>query len=117
MTVSDNSQKPICPSEGSEGERWDFDKEYQARRATYDRACVDLKGKLRRLNEDLEKDGLFRARVAEARVKKADKIRRKSQRDGIPLHEALDAKSDRRRFRVETIRAARLAYPCARGGV
>ena len=30
---------------------------------------------------------------------------------------SLDARSDCRKFRVETIRTVRLAYPCARGGV
>jgi putative GTP pyrophosphokinase len=94
LIIARNSQQPIQPSEGSQGYRWDFEKEYQARRATYDRARVDLEGKLQRLIEDLEKDGLFRASVAKSRVKEADSIRKKSERDHIPLDEALDVLKD-----------------------
>jgi putative GTP pyrophosphokinase len=72
----------------------EFDKEYQFRKPTYDRACVDLEQELKRLIEDLGKQGLFRARLAIARVKEAGKVREKANRYKIPLHNVFDRLDD-----------------------
>jgi len=91
--TSDN-QLPTDATEGTRSGVWDFDKEYEARRASYDRALIDLRERLGRLIEDLERDGLFRARIVSGRVKEADRIKRKAERDGIPLDNALDVLRD-----------------------
>lgn len=44
-------------------------------------ALVDLKGTPGRLNEDLERDGLFRVRLVPGRVKEADRIRKRALTD------------------------------------
>jgi putative GTP pyrophosphokinase len=72
----------------------DFEKEYQARKRTYDEWCKDLKTKLDRLLKDLEKDLHFRAEVVGARVKEARRIRENAERDGIALETALDTMED-----------------------
>jgi putative GTP pyrophosphokinase len=73
---------------------WDFEKEYQARKRTYDRLCEDLKTKLDRLLKDLEKEIHFRAEVAGARVKEARRIRENAARDHVPLEKVLDTMED-----------------------
>lgn len=88
--MTGDNQLPTSDTEGAQSGVWDFDKEYEARRATYDRALIDLRERLGRLIEDLERDGLFRAHLVPGRVKEADRIKKKAERDGIPLNNSLD---------------------------
>lgn len=75
-------------------ERWDFEKEYQARKAIYEKACQDLTTILTRLIDDLAKEGLFRARVDPPRVKGPMEVKEKAERQDIPLREVFDRLHD-----------------------